>query len=679
MGISDIFKNAPSQERTVNYRQIVQNIAGEYGYPSNVLSERISHGIQKDAIQNGWDACEKKTRTYIQQDWGFEFELTDLKGTTMFMMTDYGTCGLTGNFTAADLKRMNIAAEELPKTERWARWESLGYTKSEGLGARGQGKMIFMLGSKDYTIFYDSLRSDVSYRFGWSYATENGCPVSHLDNAEAKKVITDKLGIIPLSRQGTRIIIIDPVEELIEDIENGNLIRFIGETWWPNILKFGARITVNNKGKTATAQVPKQFPITNRDKETSTFKTWIKEVDDFKKTGLKIKRLCVACDKESQVDELTEGISCFRNGMKVDLVRFPIKSYRNKVYGYVEFEADLEDQLRQNEKSSHYAFKGTTWNKIKNIIEQELEAFANKKLGLGVDTQEAKNIKRNNAESKALSILRAVTKNWSLSKSNIGGGGGASGDVSNKDIGVRLSDLNFPNPGNIPRLDYGQKLKDFKIVVYNKTDNKINVTMNAFILSGDTRILEIRGESFILKPKSTEVFPENLLEVNKSIFKTAGVYRIRLHLINNDKNIRLDEITRRIWVETDPELAGPFDVRGRNFSDLPEELNISTSKEWFLSPEGDNKYTLYYNQDHPAYYFNDETETELVGYLAEIFSMGALELLIRQASLKNDGERPVKELPIELDALRSSSALESYSECVFALSKLREKIYGILK
>lgn len=679
MAIIGFFKDAPAQERTVNYKKLVQNIAAEYGYPSNILSERISHGIQKDAIQNGWDAREKKTRNYIQQNWAFEFELTESHGITMFMMTDYGTCGLTGNLTSADLKKIATAAEELPKSERWARWESLGYTKSEGLGARGQGKMIFMLGSKDYTIFYDSLRSNGSYRFGASYATETGCPVAHLNNDEAKKMIKDKLGILPLSHQGTRIIIVNPVEELIEDIENGNLIRFIEETWWPNILKFGARITVKNKGAIVSAQVPKQFPITNKHKETSTFKTWIKDVDDFKKTGIKIKRLCVACDKESGVDELTEGISCFRDGMKVDLVRFPIKSYRDKVYGYVEFETDLEDQLRQNEKSSHYAFKGTTWNKIKNLIEQELETFANKKLGLGVDTQEAKNVKRNNAESKALSILRAVTKNWSLSKSNIGGGGGGGGDGSDKDIGVRLSDLLFPNPGNIPRLDYGQKLNDFKIVVYNKTDNKFNAAMNAFILSGDTRILEIRSESFIIKPKSTTVFSENTFEVNKSIFKTAGVYRIRLHLINKDKNIRVDEITRRIWIETDPELSGPFDVRGRNFSEFSEELNINQSKEWILSPEGDNKFTLYYNRDHPAYLYNEGTEVELVGYLAEIFSMGALELLIRQASIKSESDKTMKDLPIRLETLRSSSPLENYDECILALSKLREKIYGIIK
>ncbi len=677
MTFAEIFEGAPLQERTTNYKQLGQNIVGDYGYTHSPLSERISHGIQKDAIQNGWDACETKTKNYIQQNWAFEFELSEIKGIEVLTMTDYGTCGLTGNLATEDLKKLGTAAEDLPEYERWARWESFGFTKAEGLGARGQGKMIFILGSKDYTIFYDSLRSDGSYRFGGSIATETGCPVFHYDDIEAKKTIKDKLGIIPLSHKGTRIMIINPVQELTEDIEKGNLLKFIEETWWPNIMKYGAQIIVKYKGNTVKAEIPEKFPINREDKETNTFKTWIRESDDFTKTGLKIKRLCVACNKEKEVDELTEGISCFRDGMKVDIVRFPIKSFRKKVYGYIEFEPELEYELRDKEKPTHYAFKGTTWNKIRNLVEQELEAFANKKLGLGIDTQAVKNIKRNNAESKALSILRVVTKNWSLSKLSKGGGGGGNGGThSAKYIGVRLSDLSFPNPGSIPRLDYGQKLQGFKIAVYNKTNKTLDVTMNAFVLSGDTKIMDIRNESLILKAKSTEVFSENVIEVTKKIFKSAGIYRIRLHLIDNEKNVRLDEITRRIWVETDPELAGPFDVKRISFLELPEELNINKSKEWILSPEGDDKYTLYYNQDHPAYLFNDETETELTYYLAETFVMGALELLIRQESIKGETELPKKELPIGFDMLKSSSPLESYSECILALSKIRENIYG---
>lgn len=622
--------------------------------------------------------AKKKHKNYISQNWAFKFELTEIQGIELFTMTDYGTCGLTGNLTSEELRTRDVSAEELPEYERWARWESLGFTKTEGLGARGQGKMIFMLASKDFAIFYDSLRDDGSYRFGGSQAMETGCPLFHYDNDEARKVIKDKLGVIPLNYCGTRIIIFHPVTELVEDIKNGNLIRYIEETWWPSILKYGARIQVHYAGKSVQAKVPERFPITKEQEETDSFKTWIKEADDFKKLGLKIKKLCFACDKNNAVDELTEGISCFRDGMKVDTVRFPIKSFRNRVYGYAEFEPELEMQLREIEKPTHYAFKGAIWSKIKNLIEQELEAFANKKLGLGIDTQASVNIKRNHAESKALSVLKAVTKNWPLTKGTQGVTGGDGGDPAPiKDIGIRLSDLTFPNPGNIPRLDYGQKLQGFKIVVYNQTNNAINVSMSAFVLSGDTKILDFRNESFVLSAKSTRTFSGDVVEANKVVFKNAGVYRIRLNLVDNKKSIRLDEITRRIWIETDPDLVGPFEVKRLKFSELPPELNVSTSKEWVLSPEGDDKYTLYYNLDHPAYLYNEDEE-KLVGYLSEVFSLGALELLIRQSSIRDEGDKNIKESPIDLEMLKSSNPLESFISCVSALSKLREKIFGII-
>ena len=237
MTIASVFDDAVFEERTTNYKQLAHNIADEYGYPHSTPSERISHGIQKDAIQNGWDARLTKTKNYIKQNWCFDFELVEIKDNqSLFMMTDYGTSGLTGDLTSQDLKKLGKSAEELPESERWARWESFGFTKTEGLGARGQGKMIFMLGSSDYTIFYDSLRSDGTFRFGGSTESETGCPVFHYDGDEAKEIITSRLGITPLSHIGTRIMIVNPVVELLNDMENGNMLNFIEETWWPNIL-----------------------------------------------------------------------------------------------------------------------------------------------------------------------------------------------------------------------------------------------------------------------------------------------------------------------------------------------------------------------------------------------------------------------------------------------------------
>lgn len=681
MKIQDIFQDATLGERTTNYIQLANNIADDYGYAHSALSEHLSHGVQKDAIQNGWDAAEKKTHKFLYDNWRFEFELADIRDGKALLMTDFGTFGLTGDLTSDKLKAKGIGADDLPQYERWARWESFGFTKGEGLGARGQGKMIFMLASKDYTICYDSLRCDGSYRLGGSTAMETGCPVFHYDGETAKQLVRSQLGLEPLSHQGTRIIIVNPVEEIVEDIHNGNLLSFIEETWWPNIHKYGVEIIVKDSGEVKKAELPELFPICKEMPESKDFKTWVKDDKDFKKKQVKfkIKRLCVACCMQEEVDELYQGIACFRDGMKVDVVRFPDKAFRNKVFGYVEFEKDLEDELRVIEKPTHYAFKGPLWTSLRNLIEQELEAFGNKKLGLGIDTQALVNIQRSRAESRALSILRAVTKNWPISRWSKGvGGGGNGGSPYDKQVGVRLSDLFFPNPGNMPRLDYGQKMEGFNIVVFNKEEKAHNVVLSAFMLSGDTKILNIRNELFELKPKSDSVFPNNCVQISKSNFESPGEYRLRLNLTDTDTNVRLDEITRRIWVEMDPKLAGPFDVRRLKFTELPDTWKIDKRREWVLIDEGDDKYTLYYNLDHPAYLYSHETEAKLTAYLAELFLVGALELFIRQALVRKEKFANARETPLNLEIIASAAPLEVFSEYTLALSRLRGNMYELV-
>ena len=215
-------------------------------------------------------------------------------------------------------------------------------------------------------------------------------------------------------------------------------------------------------------------------------------------------------------------------------------------------------------------------------------------------------------------------------------------------------------------------------MVFNKEEQGRDVTLDAFILSGGRRIIDIQKQSFRLKPKSRDVFSGNIVTISKKDFKTPGEYKLRLNLIDNSKNIRIDEITRRIWVEMDPKLAGPFDVRRLNFEDLPDTLNIDKRREWVLYPEGDGRYTFYYNEGHPAYTHNDEPEAKLIAYLSELFLLGALELLIREGLTKKEELKDAKEMPLDLEVIKSSEPLKVYGEFTLALSKVRESMYGLV-
>src|SRR3990172_6759748 len=104
----------------------------------------VPHGVQKDAIQNSWDARKDKKKG---RGWSLRIEVGHSKSGRVFLcITDRGTTGLTGRV----LKPEELQ-EDLPAVERWGRFENVAFTKdpSEGaLGSRGRGKFIFVGASK---------------------------------------------------------------------------------------------------------------------------------------------------------------------------------------------------------------------------------------------------------------------------------------------------------------------------------------------------------------------------------------------------------------------------------------------------------------------------------------------------------------------------------------------------
>jgi hypothetical protein len=160
---NDFFDNidqATGRPTIVNWENILNRIVDDYeGFVT------IPHGVQKDATQNGWDARVKKKKG---KHWGMRFSLQDNGlGTNIVVFTDWGTTGLTGRVLSGD--DLN---KDLPIEERWGRFENLAFTKDpteEALGARGQGKFIFLAASKTKRIVYDTLREDGIYRFGARY------------------------------------------------------------------------------------------------------------------------------------------------------------------------------------------------------------------------------------------------------------------------------------------------------------------------------------------------------------------------------------------------------------------------------------------------------------------------------------------------------------------------------
>jgi len=162
----------------------------------------VTHGVQKDAVQNGWDARVNKKSP---QNWSIVFELIEEKGgNTYFTMTDAGTTGLTGSV----LKPEQLL-EDLPVEERWGRFENLAFTKNEeeeAIGARGRGKFIFVGASENSEILYDTLRSDDIYRFGFRTITLTDSPIAGSST---------KLNIFPISYLSCKVSSLLPITKFI--------------------------------------------------------------------------------------------------------------------------------------------------------------------------------------------------------------------------------------------------------------------------------------------------------------------------------------------------------------------------------------------------------------------------------------------------------------------------------
>ena len=101
---------------------------------------RLSHWVQKDGIQNSWDA--RKDPNNRKKNWKCVIELHEGKK-TIVTITDSGTWGLTGK--RLDDKDLD---KEQPPSERWCRFENYAFKNEKVkdkhlLGSRGRGKFVF--------------------------------------------------------------------------------------------------------------------------------------------------------------------------------------------------------------------------------------------------------------------------------------------------------------------------------------------------------------------------------------------------------------------------------------------------------------------------------------------------------------------------------------------------------
>ncbi len=593
----------------------------------------VPHGVQKDAVQNGWDARADKKHG---KRWTITFELIrSKKERNFFIITDEGTTGLTGRI----LKPEELQ-EDLPVEERWGRFENVAFTKApteEALGSRGRGKFIFLGASQheDTThegkkfqnlIFYDTLRADGIYRFGYRTLVLTDSPIDAFDNDEGKEKLQEYTGgiIEPLKKIGTRIIIVDPISELIEDVESGKFVEYIGETWWEIIEKYDAKIEVKVGDKVWLAKVPEDFTLPTKDSRN--YKVWMppKNTALQVRGNYRIKTLHIVRKMDGPVPEELQGVSIQRRGMKVCSIpiKYVPKEVTDSVYGYISFDKKLDTAIGADENPEHYGFdfKKSLPRAIKQYIEDELAKFAREKLGLGVDPQKVRHERQSNAEQRAIYAINKIANKLGI----FGKGAGPQPSPPPppplppiKELSLDIPPLEFPRENR--RVNYGEAVKNMRLIAKNNATEAVKVGLKMYLLFEDAELVSyIKKEVVEIDAGDSQEFGPFEQYFTENKFPGRGRYTIRARAVSLEgkkKGDILDEVSRHFFLEQDPPEKGLFEkCEALNF---PEEMEKITGEAVAGEAGG---YIFQYNKGHPAKKAVDDDENTLTAYLVSIMA-----------------------------------------------------------
>jgi hypothetical protein len=616
----EIMRDGEERETPVNWQNLVMQIVD--GYRSQ--GKGIAHGVQKDAVQNSWDArVDKKGR-----GWKMRFELLANSQKTLFAFTDEGTCGLTGRVLGPDEME-----EYLPDDERWGRFESLAFTKStQGeivpLGSRGRGKFIFVGGSKDHSIFYDTLRGDGTYRLGTRTVRITRSPIRAWNNSQAKEELKiASAGLLKsLARTGTRIVIENPIREIVEAVKSGAFERYIGETWWEIIAKYDADIVLSFDGKVKQVNIPKEFVLPEED--TGDYKVWIQENVKIisGNTEYLVKRLHIVSKKHGVSEDL-RGVGIQRGGMKVCVIepRYMPQELTESIYGYIILGPDAEIQLLKDESPEHYGFdfRFGLPKSIRHYIDEEIEKFARAKLGWRTDIRAIRREQQRKAERTALLEINRIAKVLGFGH-GLGPGGTRKKGVKRpwKKIRLQFADVHFPREGDL-RVNYGEAVKNICARAVNDTRQETSVRLKLFVRQGDKPIETFVEEDLKVPPRETSrQFGPFEAKMDRKNYPTTGKVTIATRIVSMmplNKGETLDEEKRSFYLEEDPPPRGIFEdcIATEWDTNDPDVGHLMGDDE----PGERGGVIVHYNTLHPGYVAVEDSESDAAAYLFRLMAL----------------------------------------------------------
>ena len=627
------------------------------GYKTKIGHELwLAEGLQKDAIQNSWDARADKKHG---KNWECGLSLLKINNKNVLCISDRGTTGLNGTKFNDEEDLVRILNENLPGEDLAYFLNSNWSAKSsEEGGNRGRGKTMFLASSQDKIVFFDSLRSsDNLYVFGKLYLdNDKQVKFSLLYDDNGKEMFKHEMwdGIYPINWHGTRIFITNLDKAIVKAIQSGELISFISNSRWETLKKYsqyGVKIFVDDGDEKKYATLPhwyendlvgvqgKEFPP-----------TVIKE-----RTEYKIKRLVLRYAPNLNVPESIRGIAIQRAGMTIQ--RIPADDLVHEegmanIYGWLEMEEKKpleEDMKKFCEGPEHFDFSWTQKpaKYLRDYLRTKIREFA-KELKILESEQAKKNKIQKTAEEEALKLLTPLFKKLGLFGKHKGKRKKKSSTRrKNEPLRLSIPDIQFPRDSR--RVNYGEKVEGTYVIPINEFGESILVLVRVFIASADGRTEMLQEKEINLRiGKGSQIGTDEII-ISKHY--SAGGYSIRARMIaleNKNKplpdgtkiekgTILYDRVNQKFYVETDPPESGPlrFEPKGKE------------DKRYLLQwePEDNEGYVIFYNDRHPEIQAYLTDVEKLTNYLTEQGAFIACQIKLEELLVEDDkSEKEFSEL-----------------------------------
>jgi len=538
----------------------IEQVGREYG---SEPAKGLAHGVQKDAIQNGFGARVEVREVEACLTWSMTFELKQIGGKDALVFWDEGTLGLTGDILTSEQIIERFAAQTLGPDQRLGRFLARFVSGDNvGAGSFGRGKLIFHAASTTTNILVDSLRAPDCLYVALDRKVEGGTllqPRTPYVGDAAKEFILRKTGgvLTPLTMPGTRIAILDAKPEIVEAFQQSfsespsvyaaSFAHMTEETWWEILHRFDAKIYLRRGDK--ALRVGLHDPMkTIAEAEDNQEGVRVHSRINIPLTAgqqpyrIKEVRLVVM---PGNVDDEFRDIWIQRKRMKIGSIARGIDLHARiakRLAGYVIMEPPLESLVEQSEGTTHYGFHlgGSGVRQIRDTVRAVLRDFETR-LGLVSASEDAESRRRLLDSMKELNELAAEL--GLLTQQNVG--------VDQSDIDILLREMKLPQENSL-RIEIADIVGPIKYRLVNKAARAWAGTFRLKARQPGREETELFSQQVSLEREAEVNVEAPAFEVSRDRFENSRPVRVEAVFVKADSTEVVARCGRTLYIGTDP-------------------------------------------------------------------------------------------------------------------------------